>query len=160
MGSSINFDVSLSFDENLDPMPAEDQSLKISDNEVNNPQGFPLRWSAGEIERNPHHHRISDIARSKNETFSGVSLESGLATMDLTDGNRVSKQSGSVSPNLSVGSHHSAGEGAGGVHGGGHHGPNGGHGGPNGGHQRVPAHPVPLPHHQAQDIRGDRVQVR
>merc|ERR1719341_26799 len=78
----------------------------------------------------------------------GVSLESGLATMDLTDGNRVSKQSGSVSPNLSVGSHHSGGEGAGGaVHGGGH-----------GGHQRVPAHPVPLPHHQAQDVRGDRVQ--
>ena len=70
--------------------------------------------------------------------------------MDLTDGNRVSKQSGSVSPNLSVGSHHSGGEGAGGaVHGGGH-----------GGHQRVPAHPVPLPHHQAQDVRGDRVQVR
>ena len=70
--------------------------------------------------------------------------------MDLTDGNRVSKQSGSVSPNLSVGSHHSGGEGAAGaVHGGGH-----------GGHQRVPAHPVPLPHHQAQDVRGDRVQVR
>ena len=75
-------------------------------------------------------------------------MEGGLATMDLTDGNRLSKQSGSVSPNLSVDSHHSAGEGVG-VHGGGH-----------GGHQRVPAHPVPLPHHQAQDIRGDRVQVR
>merc|ERR1719234_2930231 len=92
----------------------------------------------------------------------GVSLEGGLATMDLTDGNRVSKQSRSVSPNLSVGSHHSAGgEVAGTVHGGpnvGHGGPNVGHSGPNGGHQRVPAHPVPLPHHQAQDIRGDRVQ--
>ena len=88
-------------------------------------------------------------------------MEGGLATMDLTDGNRGSKISGSVSPNLSVGSHHSNGEGAGGGHGVGHGaGHGGGHGGgPNGGHQRVPAHPVPLPHHQAQDIRGDRVQV-
>ena len=147
-------------------MPVEDKSLKISDNEVNNPQGFPLRGLAGEIERrpsHPHHYRKSIIT-----IFSGVSLEGGLATTDLTDGNRVSKQSGSVSPNLSVGSHHSAGgEGAGGGpnggHGGpnvGHSGPNAGHGGPNGGHQRVPAHPVPLPHHQTQDIRGDRVQVR
>merc|ERR1719192_3324772 len=49
----------------------------------------------------------------------GVSMEGGgLATMDLTDGNRGSKPSGgSISPNLSQ---HSGGEAAGGGHGGAH----------------------------------------
>ena len=41
---SINFDVSLSMRISRVPAAHQDQSLKISDNEVNNPQGFPLRW--------------------------------------------------------------------------------------------------------------------
>merc|ERR1719481_1043751 len=54
--------------------------------------------------------------------------------MDVSDGTRHGKLSGSVSPNLSESSHHS-----GGVH-------------------RVPGHPLPLPHRHSGDVRGDRVQ--
>ena len=60
LSSSINFDVSL--DQNL-PMPAnaiQDHSLKISDNEVNNPQGFPLRIVSWVKLREHHHYHHSN----------------------------------------------------------------------------------------------------